>query len=305
MTPDEYTIQEAFIEVDDGHQLYTQEWGNSGAETTMLFVHGGPGSQCKDKHKTNFNPHQHHVIFFDQRGSGQSIPYGSLEHNTTADLIEDINKVLKHYKLDKAVLVGGSWGSALSLAYALAHPQRVQAMVLRGVYTASKAENAWLDKGRFKTFYPEAWETFLARTPKSHHDDPTAYHTKRVLGTDAKAIAESGFAYETLEGSVMSLDDRPRPADPTNFDALPIRIEMFYMANDCFLPDRHILDNAHKLTMPVWLVQGRYDMVCPPITAYELDQKLPNSHLIWTIGGHSAGDRGTADVTKSILLQFR
>jgi proline iminopeptidase len=304
MTPDEYTIQEAFIEVGAGHQLYTQEWGNKKAKTTMLFVHGGPGGRGSNRYKTNFDPRQHHVIFFDQRGCGQSIPYGSLEHNTTTELIEDINKILKHYKAEKVVLVGGSWGSTLSLAYGLAHPARVEAMVLRGIFTASKEEIAWLDKGRFQTFYPEPWEAFLARTPKSHHHDPTAYHIKRVLGQDEKAMAESGFAYETLEGSVMSLDDRPHAADPIDFDALPIRMEMFYMANDCFLPDRHILNNAHKLTMPIWLVQGRYDMVCPPITAYELDQKLPNSHLIWTIGGHSAGDRGTADVTKTILLRF-
>jgi proline iminopeptidase len=304
MTSDEYTIQEAFIDVGDGHQLYTQEWGNPKAKSTMLLVHGGPGSQSKDKHKLAFNPSQHHVIFFDQRGCGQSLPYGSLKNNTTPDLVEDINKILKHYKVDEAVLVGGSWGATLALAYAVAHPARVEALVLNGIFTGSQSEIEWLDKGRFKNFYPDAWETFLARTPKSHHDDPVAYHTKRVLGEDAQARAESGFAYETLEGSVMSLDDRRSAADPTDFDPLPIRMEMFYMQKDCFMPDRHVFNNAHKLTMPVWLVQGRYDMVCPPVTAYELHQKLPNSNLIWTIGGHFAAERGTADVIKTILMHF-
>lgn len=303
MTPDEYTIQQAFIEVGDGHQLYTCEWGNPSAKTTFILLHGGPGSYSKDAHKRQFNPTQHRVIFYDQRGCGQSTPYGSLEHNTTQDLVEDITKLLKHYKVGKAVFIGGSWGAALALVYAVAHPARVEALVLNGVFTGSKEEIGWLDQGRFKAFYPDAWEAFLARTPRKHHNDPVAYHTKRVLGQDNQAMVESGHAYETLEGSVMFLDDRVRSSDLATFDPLPIRMEMFYMQKGCFLPDRHVFDNAHKLTMPVWMVQGRYDMVCPPKAAYELHQKLPNSQLIWTISNHLP-ERGSADVIKTILLHF-
>lgn len=303
MLPDAYTIQENFLTVGDGHQIYTQEWGNAKAKTTMLFVHGGPGSQSQDKHKSNFNPEQHRVIFFDQRGCGKSLPYGSLERNTTNDLIADMVKILAHYKAKKVVLVGGSWGAALSLAFAVAHPDKTEALVLHGIFTGSQKEIEWLDQGLFQTFYPDAWEAYLARTPKAHRNNPTAYHAKQMLGDDPEARATSGYAYDMLEGGVMKLDDRFTPQDPTDYDPLPIRMEMYYMANGCFMPDRHILNNAHSLTMPVWLVQGRYDMVCPPQTAYELDKKLPNSHLIWTISGHRA-ERHSVDVTKTILLHF-
>lgn len=304
MTPDTFTLQEQFIDVGDDHQLYTQEWGNKNAETTFLFLHGGPGTGCNDRHKRRFDPNQHHVIFFDQRGSGRSLPYGSLEHNTTEKLVEDINIILDHYKQEKVVLIGASWGSTLALAYALEHPSRTEALVLQGVFTGSSDEIEWLDKGLFKTFYPEAWEKYLAVTPKSHHNNPTAYHINRVLGEDPSEMGESGFAYEALEGSILSLDDRTHSYDPLEYDPLPIRIEMYYMHHKCFMSDKHILKNASKLKMPVWIVQGRYDMVCPPKTAYELHQNLPNSKLIWTIAGHKGSDRSNDDVIRTILLQF-
>lgn len=305
MTPDTYTIQEQFIDVSDGHQLYTQEWGKSGTETTFLFLHGGPGTGCSDRHKRRFDPNQHHVIFFDQRGAGRSLPYGSLEHNTTQKLVDDIDAILSHYKQKKVILVGASWGSTLALAYALEHPKQVEALVLQGIFTGSAEEIEWLDKGLFKTFYPEAWDQYLAQTPKSHHANPSAYHINRALGTDLTEMGESGFTYETLEGAVLSLDDRLYTYDPLEYDPLPIRIEMYYMHHRCFMPDKHILKNASKLQMPVWMVQGRYDMVCPPKTAYELHQKLPNSKLIWTIAGHKGSDRSNDDVVKTILLQFQ
>jgi len=304
MLPDAHTIQELFLEVGDGHQLYVQEWGNVQAATTQLFLHGGPGSGTSDSHKKRFDPQQHHVIFFDQRGSGRSLPYGSLDHNTTEHLIKDITTLLDHLEISEAVLVGGSWGSALALAYAIMHPKRVAAMVLQGIFTGSKKEIEWIDKGLFKNFYPDAWAQYLAQTPRSHHHNPTAYHTARVLGADEQVRQASAFSYETLEGSLMSLDDRVSTRDISTYDPLPMRLGMYYLHNACFMEDRYILDNAHTLTMPIWLIQGRYDMVCPPETAYELHQKLPQSHLIWTTAGHRSADRSTTDVIKTILLQF-
>lgn len=304
MFPDAHTIQEFFLEVGDGHQLYVQEWGNARAITTHLFLHGGPGGGTSDSHKKRFDPQQHHVIFFDQRGSGLSLPYGSLEHNTTEHLVKDITLLLDRLKIRTVVLVGGSWGSALALAYAIAHPTRVAAMVLQGIFTGSTKEIEWLDKGLFKTFYPEAWAHYISQTPQNHHHDPTAYHMARVLGTDEQAQLTSAFAYETLESSLMSLDDRTSMRDISTYDPLPMRLGMHYLHNTCFMKDRYILDNAHKLTMPIWLVQGRYDMVCPPETAYELHRNLPQSHLIWTTAGHRSADRATTDVIKTILLQF-
>lgn len=305
MNADDHTITEAFIEVGDGHQLYAQEWGNKKAESTIIFLHGGPGSSCSDRAKRQFSPAQHRVIFFDQRGSGRSLPYGSLKHNTTDKLVEDINKIAEHFGLKTFVLTGGSWGSTLALAYAIAHPKRVEAMVLRGIFTASKAEIDWLEQGHFRDFFPEVWEAYLEKTPKKYHHDPGSYHMERALNGDLEAQQASAFAYESMEGAVLFLDDRLRSNDPEGYDPLPARIEMHYIKHHCFMPDRHILRNARKLKMPVWLVQGRYDMVCPPRTAYELHKELSNSQLIMTIAGHHGSDRSTEDISKTILLQFK
>lgn len=304
MTPDAHTLQEHFLDVGNGHQLYVHDWGNADAADPILYLHGGPGGGCNDGNKLRFDPEQHRVIFFDQRGSGRSLPYGTTEHNTTDDLVADIEKIAAFLKLSSFVITGGSWGSTLALAYAIKHPKRVEALVLQGIFTGSQAEIDWIDKGLFQTFYPEAWQAFLDRTPKSHHKDPAAYHTKRAMTGNDDEIRESAFAYSCLEGGVLRLDDRFTPGDPLDFDPASTRLEMYYLANGCFMPDRYILNNAHKITAPVWLVQGRYDMVCPPVAAHELHSVLPNSKLIYTTAGHASSDRANQDVLKTILLQF-
>lgn len=303
MTPDQHTIQEAFIEVGGGHTLYAQDWGNAEARHAIMFLHGGPGAACSTKHKQPFDPLQQRVIFSDQRGCGRSIPAGSLHENTTQHLMEDINRVADHFGIDTFIIMAGSWGSCLALAYALEYPKRVQAMVLRGVFTGSRTEMDHVDKGEFRTFFPEVWERFLEATPKSHHRDPAAYHYQRILSDDDQAVRESAMAYNNLESALLRLDDRFTPIDPTDYDSSGTRIFAHYMTNRLFLPEQYILDNAHKLIMPVRIIQGRYDFVCPPTTAYALHHRLPDSQLHWTVAGHSGSDRATYDVTRSILLQ--
>ncbi|MGH7157617.1 MAG: alpha/beta fold hydrolase [Candidatus Saccharimonadales bacterium] len=304
MTPDEHTIREFYIEVGDGHELYVQDWGNAKAKHPILFLHGGPGSGTKDGHKNMFDPSQNRVIFFDQRGSGKSLPYGTLEHNATDNLIDDINKIAAQLKVSSFVLAGGSWGSCLALAYAIKHPQKVQALVLNGIFTGSQAD--YFDKGASRAWFPEVWERYLAATPKEHHAAPTKYHYQQILGEDESAARISACAYGNMEGALLQLDDRFTPSNPGDpaFDPASTKIEVHYLASRCFLPDRYIFDNARKLTMPVWLVQGRYDMVCPPAAAHELHQKLPKSQLIWTVGGHKSSERETHTATRTILLQF-
>jgi proline iminopeptidase len=305
MTPDQHTNKEFFIEVGHGHQLYVYDWGNPKG-LPIIFLHGGPGSEIKDPYKMSFDPEKHHVVFFDQRGCGKSLPYGSLKHNTTADMIEDISKIADQVKFKQFVLMGGSWGSCLGLAYALKNSKRIKALVLSGILTGSQSEIDYFDKGEFANYFPDVWERYLATVPKEHRSSPTKYHYKRILGDDDTAARESAVAYENLEGAMIALDDRFMPAsaaDPT-YDPTGMKIETHYLANGCFMPDNHILDNARKLTMPVWIVQGRYDMVCAPVTAYKLHQKLPNSNLIWTIGGHKSSERETQSVIRTILLQL-
>lgn len=303
MTPDEFTINEHFVDVGDGHQLYAQDWGNSKAKTAIILLHGGPGSGSKDRYKAMFDPSKQRVIFFDQRGCGRSLPFGSLEHNNTQQLMADISKVIDHVGVGDFVITGGSWGSCLALAYALTKPAKLKALVLHGIFTGSQKEIDWLDKGHMQAFFPDTWERFLEATPKSHRSNPSVYHFNRVMGQDEAAAKESGFIYENLEGGVMSLDDRYTPEDINDFDHSGIRTEMYYLHHRCFLPDNYILNNAHKISVPVWLVQGRYDAVCPPITAWKLHKALPESQLIWTISGHKP-ERESWNVLRTILLQW-
>lgn len=303
MTPDKHTNRELFVEVSDGHELYVHDWGNKDADQIIFYIHGGPGSGCSDKYKGGFDPLRQRVIFHDQRGSGRSLPYGSLEHNTIQDLIADISKIADKLDIKKFILTGGSWGSSLSLAYGIAHPERVIAMVLDGIWTCTQFEIDWLAKAQFQTFFPDAWQAYVDGTPEEHRHDPSAYHFKRALSDDQQASKESGYLYQNLEGAVMRLDDRQTPTAVDEFDPAGIRIEIHYLVNGCFMPDRFILDNSSKLTMPIYLVQGRYDMVCPPVTAYELHRCLPRSELIFTTSGH-AGEHETWSIKRTILLEL-
>ncbi len=305
MTPDHYTNKEFFIEVGHGHQLYVYDWGNKKG-LPIIFLHGGPGGAVGDSDKRLFDPTKHRVIFFDQRGCGKSLPYGSLKHNTTQDLVEDITKIADQLKLKQFVLEGSSWGSNLALAYAVKYPKRVKSMVLSGILTGTQQEIDHIDKGGFATHFPEVWDQYLTTVPKSHRHNPTKYHQDRILGTEEKALRESACIYQNLQIALLGLDDRARliSSDDPTYDPSDIRLETHYLVNACFLPDNYIISNARKLTMPIWLVQGRYDMICPPTTAYQLHQKLPRSQLIWTIGGHKPSDRETHTVLRTILLQL-
>lgn len=303
MTPDEYTNQEFFIDVGDGHELYVQDWGNVECTIPVIHLHGGPGNGTRDSSKQMYNPLRQRVIFFDQRGAGKSLPYGSLLHNTTQDLVKDISHIADKLNLKQFVLFGSSWGSLLALAYAIAHPDKVHALVISGVFTGTKQEIDWLNEGAFRTFFPEVWNHFIGTVPHSHQNDPADYHISRVLGENEKAAKESAYAYANLELSLLKLDDRKAIETIETFDPTPMKIELHYLANSCFIPERYIFNHADKLTMPTYIVQGRYDMVCPPNTAYELHQKLPRSELIWTTSGHLS-ERETWNVLRIILMNL-
>lgn len=301
MTPDEYTIKEYMLPVGNGHTVYVHDWGNPKSKQPFLFLHGGPGSGCNDAFKAFFDGTRDRVIFFDQRGAGKSTPKGKLEHNTTQDLISDIEHILDNHGLEKIIIFGGSWGTTLALAYALAHPGRVASMVIRGIFTGRQAEIDHLDKGNFRNFFPDVWDAYLLRTPEQYRDDPTAYHSARAVGDDTKAAFESSYALGEFEGSVSALEDRHKATDPKIFDPVPARIEAHYIMNHCFMEENYIMDNAHTLSMPIWIVQGRYDMVCPPVTAYELHKRLPQSSLVMTQSGHSGNDHGNFDALRATV----
>lgn len=303
MTPDKHTNQELILDVNDGHKLYVQDWGNINAAKPILYLHGGPGNGIANRDRARFDPTIHRVIFFDQRGSGKSTPQYSLQNNTTPKLVGDIKKILDHLSISKVILNGGSWGSTLALAFAVAHPERVEAILAYGVFTATMPERDWLSNGGYKTFFPDVWQQFQASAPQEYSSDPAAYHYKQALGDDKQAAKKSAYAYETMELALLKLDEKYLPEDYEAYDPGTITIEMHYGANNYFMDDDHILHNAAKLTMPIWMVQGRYDMVCPPIYAHKLNAVLPNSRLIWTVSGH-LNQHEAKNIVKLLLEQL-
>lgn len=286
MSPDAHTNEELMLPVGHGHTLYVHDWGNKKAKTVVLFLHGGPGGACRDKHKLPFDPKTQRVIFHDQRGAGRSTPLGKAAHNNTQELAADITKIADHFDIDSFILTGESWGSCLALYYALCVPKRVKALVIGGVFTGSRREIDWIDRGVFRTHFPDAWDRYLELTPRKYRDDPSSYHFPRILGNDPELAKQSAYAYSNLVSSCVQLNDDVTPEPYEDFDPGSITTEVRYMTKRCYLTDRFILKNAHKLKMPAYIVQGRYDFVCPPATAYELSKVMPHVQLIWTVAGH-------------------
>lgn len=288
MNEDTYTNQSFMLDVGHGHELWVHDWGKKDAKTPIFFLHGGPGSQCKDKHKFAFDPSTQRVIFHDQRGAGQSLPKGKWHHNTTQELAADISTIADHLGIKQFIITGGSWGSTLALYYAIEHPKRVAAVVIHGIWFGSKSENAYIDNGEWRSHFPDLWDWYVSTVPREHQTDPSAYHFAQVLGDDEEKATISARIYGDMEASLLSLDDRHVPTPVADYDAASSCIEMRYMAKGCYMPDRYIPDNAGKLTMPVHIVQGRYDFVCPPMAAYELHRAVPHSTLTWVTCGHAA-----------------
>lgn len=303
MTPDNNTNQEFLLPVSDGYELYVQDWGNKNAKKPILFLHGGPGYGVKDSHKMRFNPNTQRVIFFDQRGSGKSMPSGSIENNTTQHTIKDMLTIINHLDLKNIILTGSSWGATLALLFALEHPEYVNALAISGIYTARKKEVEYLGKGGYKLHYPDVWDDVLKNTPSDHHDDPSKYHFPRVLSDNTTASKESAAVYINAAIATMSLDDRHLKVDAQNFDHKEVKVEIHYLQNLGFIPEGYILNNAHKITIPVWIIQGRYDFNCPPETAHELSKILPNCNIMFAQSGHGS-DRSTYDMMRTVLLQL-
>jgi len=288
MNEDQYTNQTFMLPVGNGHEVWVHDWGKKDAKTVFFFQHGGPGGGCKDKHKMPFDPTTQRVIFHDQRGAGQSLPVGELHHNTTQELAEDITKIADHLGIETFAVVGNSWGSTLSLYYAVTNPTRVHAVVVSGIWFGSEAEDAYLNGGGWRTHFPDLWGWYVSTVPKENQNDPSAYHFARAFGDKPEEAAASARIFGDMEAGLVSLNDRHLPTPAVDYDPSGSLIEMHYMANHCFMPDRFILDNAAKLTMPVFIVQGRYDFVCPPSNAYQLHRVVPHSTLTWITSGHTA-----------------
>lgn len=286
--------------VGDGHWIYVEEIGRRSG-VPALFLHGGPGSGAQYLHRRLFDPHRYHAILFDQRGSGRSHPYLSLKENTTQKLIADIEVIREHFGIERWLVVGGSWGSTLALAYAEAFPQRVTGLALRAIFLGTRAEVRWAFIDGPKLFRPDLFADFVELLPESERADPLAAYLHRLADPDPAVQAPAAHAWGAYERTLSELAAAsPRLSNAVGrSDRLPPTpiVEGHYIRHDFFLEDDQLLREAPRLRgIPGIIVQGRYDLLCPPKAAYALSEGWETCRLqVIDKAGHAITEPGIMD----------
>jgi proline iminopeptidase len=284
------------LPLDDGHVMYWEESGNPRG-LPVLFLHGGPGAGASPAHRRFFDPRFYRIVIFDQRGCGRSVPHGAIAANTTPHLINDMEKLRRHLGIDSWVLFGGSWGSTLALAYGLRHPQRCRGFILRGVFLGMRQEVTWFLYG-MRTFFPEAWRAFAEFLPVPERDDLLAGYYRRLTDPDGavhQPAAAMWTRYETVCSNLIPRHDESHIYAPGDPAALALaRIEAHYFVNDLFLADQELMTGIDVVRrIPAVIVHGRYDMVCPIVTADALARAWPEArYVVIADAGHSAMEPG-------------
>lgn len=287
------------LAVDPPHSLYVEESGIPEG-IPVLFVHGGPGAGCEAYHRRFFDPQRYRIVLFDQRGCGRSTPHGELAGNTSQALVADMERIREHLGIERWVLFGGSWGSTLSLLYAQTHPQRVRALILRGIFLCRPREIAWFYQEGAGRLFPEAWEEFQSPIPAAERNDMVRAYYRRLTSENELARMQAAKAWAHWEGVTSTL--RPSRSVLAHFDApytaLSLaRIECHYFMHDTFLePDQLLRDAPRLADIPGVIVQGRYDVVCPMESAWALHKAWPRAELrVVSDAGHSASEPGIVD----------
>jgi len=298
------SYKNGYLKVSDGYKIYYELYGNPRGKP-VIFVHGGPGGGFSEEDKRFFNPKIFNVILFDQRGSGKSKPFASLKANTTAKLVQDMKKLLEFLGIKKIFLFGGSWGSTLSLVYAIKHPETISGILLRGIFLGTDKEIRYSYNGGVKRFFPEIWERFISNVPGKYRKNPVSYYLKKMKSKNPKVKEKYTFEWAYYEMSLLKLksnqEEIKRELKRYSYKSLA-PIEAHYFKNHCFLPDNYILKNAYKLSkIPISIIQGRYDFVCPPINAYKLHKKLKNSKLHFVFAGHSSSEK---EIEKKLISEM-
>jgi proline iminopeptidase len=306
--PDIGPYETGSLALTHGHVMYWEQIGNPNGQP-VLFLHGGPGAGAGTVHRRFFDPSHWRVVIFDQRGAGRSTPLGDLTANTTPELVEDIERLRQHLGIERFVLFGGSWGSTLALAYAQAHPGRVTGLVLRGIFLGRPREIDWFMHG-IATVFPEAHAAFAGYLPAEEHGDLLGNYHRRLTDPDPAVHMPAARAWSGYEGSCSTLLPNPEPV--TNYaqdrSALGLaRIEAHYFVNGLFLPEGGLLAGMHGIAgLPAEIVQGRYDMICPPVTALDLLAAWPGTRLTMVPdAGHSALEPGIRRALVAALERFR
>lgn len=281
------------LDAGDDHHIYVEQSGKRDG-IPVIFVHGGPGGGTSPMQRCYFDPEKYRIILFDQRGCGRSRPHASLHKNTTWHLIADMEMIRQRLGIDQWIVFGGSWGSTLSLLYAEKHPEAVLGLVLRGIFLGRKQELDWLYGGGTRALFPEGWEEFAGHIPDNEQDDLIRAYYKRLISPDREIMLDAAYKWATWESSAVTLvpDMAAIKRNMTDdFAAAISRIEAHFFVNNCFLErDNQILEDIGKIAhLPIYIIQGRYDALCPPTSAWELRKALPDAILnIVPVAGHSA-----------------
>lgn len=307
---------EGMLQVDETNKIYWQISGNPNG-IPVIFVHGGPGGGTSENSKIFFDPQKYKIILFDQRGCGKSTPSVSdnpnnIKTNTTQNLISDMEKLRIHLNIDKWLVFGGSWGSTLSLLYAQHYPEKVTGLILRGIFTARQMEVDWLFENGAKKFNLQGWLKYSSsvKTDPSYPSLLLAYN-KALFSEDEKTAQNAALAWSQWESNLCTLQPKEEKNTTTNDEhiksALEIaRIENHFFMHSSWLKNNEILDNTDIIKhIPTTIVQGKYDLVCTPDTAYELHKKLPNSKLILTVAGHSPYDQENLNALICALDEYK
>ena len=281
------------LDVGSGHSIYWEECGNKQG-TPILFLHGGPGAGSASIHRRFFDPTHYRIILLDQRGCGRSIPTAEIDHNTTDDLIEDLEKLRRFLNIDRWFVFGGSWGSTLALAYGVAHPDKCRGFILRGIFTGQEYEGEWFINN-MGTFQPEAARAFQQFLPKEERGDLLNSYIKRLNDPDPDIHIPAAISWSGFEEACATLLPHHISANPDPASTLCLaRLEAHYFKHKFFMPEGHLFKKLHRIIhLPCIIVQGRYDVVCPPVTAEKLARKWPKAqYIVVPDAGHSALEPG-------------
>jgi proline iminopeptidase len=296
------------LQLDALHSMYWEECGRAGG-IPAVFVHGGPGAGSTPKHRRFFDPDAYRIIVYDQRGAGRSRPLGELRDNTTPHLVADLEALRRHLGIERWLVFGGSWGSTLAIAYAEAHPERCLGLVLRGIFLCRRSEIDWFLYG-LRAVFPEPWERFAGFLPRDERDDLLGNYHRRLVDPDPAIHMPAARAWSIYEGSCSTLLPSPETVAYFAGDTVALglaRIEAHYFVNDIFLAENSLLANAARLRgVPGVIIQGRYDMVCPLVSAHELHLAWPQAdYQVVPDAGHSAWEPGILGALVDATERFK
>lgn len=308
--PETGPFNDGRLAVSDRHEIYFEECGNPDGKPAV-FVHGGPGGGCDASARRFFDPEHYRIVLFDQRGCGRSRPHALLEDNTTWHLCADMERLREHLNIDKWLVLGGSWGSTLALAYAQHHRDRVSELVLRGIFLGRQKEISWLYQHGASELFPDVWESYLAPIPEDDRDDLLRAYHRILTGPDPEAALDAARAWSVWEGAISFLrrrEDHVEHSAEAEFALALARIECHYFVNGCFLgSDDQLLKGVDVIRdIPAVIVQGRYDVVCPVRSAWDLHRAWPQADLrIVPDAGHSGLEAGNVAELVAATDRFR